>query len=1040
MQLDSKLGEQLKLAPHSGIQFLNYGFNLVATPRFKTREFFGRKLVERANAAGKFPMKLLPAWNEDEPDVDPPFRAEAEDHEYSISREKSLETFLNRWMPIPYLSVRSGLDEMNREIFDKGPINWARMRVSVAEPSEEVTHHVVLAFDTEIRDHEVNRYTAPTPENVRNEQEFFLASRFADVDKFVSTLGPGADLAKGGTSWVDRWLFEIFVASREKQLNRRVSDDEKATVEHIARYITLLQFLSETIAFPRIRLIDTYSDVRRIRPVTVDLVLDVGNSRTCGVLLESYPNEAQAQFANTLVLGLRDLGAPHRIYQEPFESHVELSQANFGSIRLSREVSPYGAFFWPSPVRVGPEAARFRTQADGGEATSGMSSPKRYLCDTAAVNQPWRFQSEDYDGQQNPPPIDARIRLNVNRRGDVNRQAAVEPKLYSSLNASSGGADGTTIGIGLNYSKSSMFTFMLTEIIAQTMSMINNPQVRKSRRDSDAPRELRHIFLSLPTAMPIQEQRIMRSRAAAAVKLFWDLMKWTDYPPKNLLVPEVRVAWDEATCTQMVYLYSEIVDKFGGKAKALFDLLGRLRPFSDPENPLRSAPATDSGRSLRIASVDVGGGTTDLMVTTYHLEGDHALLPIQNFREGFRIAGDDVLREVIQLLVLPPIEKQLRLSGIASPREFLNARFGVNLANMKIQEQHLRREFVLTVLQPAALAILGAVERQTRFDETREVHTLRELLGGTLTGANIIPDRVRNYVEEEARKWGAKDFSLESCPIPIDASRVRNAVSSVLGGVFDNISEAINNLDCDVVLLSGRPTRLQATIDLFINKLAVTPDRVVPLSRYQVGRWYPFASGASLRIEDPKTATVVGCLLCVMVGRQIENFTINVERFSMRSTAKYIGVLDLGGKLDNSNVLFSWDDDPKASAEQEAKLQYRTTLRLGYRQLPIERWTATPLYRLKFSASSERVALPLTVTMKRVLPTDAVELASKTLSIAELVQRQAQIEAGKEELTITEVSDRDGGGGGMKRMLSLTLDTLPSNDGYWLDTGILTVG
>jgi hypothetical protein len=84
--------------------------------------------------------------------------------------------------------------------------------------------------------------------------------------------------------------------------------------------------------------------------------------------------------------------------------------------------------------------------------------------------------------------------------------------------------------------------------------------------------------------------------------------------------------------------------------------------------------------------------------------------------------------------------------------------------------------------------------------------------------------------------------------------------------------------------------------------------------------------------------------------------------------------------------------------------------------------------------------LPLTVTMKRVLPTDTIESASRALSTSELVQRQAQIEAGKEELTITEVSDRDGGGGGMKRMLSLALDTLPSNDGYWLDTGILTVG
>jgi len=36
--------------------------------------------------------------------------------------------------------------------------------------------------------------------------------------------------------------------------------------------------------------------------------------------------------------------------------------------------------------------------------------------------------------------------------------------------------------------------------------------------------------------------------------------------------------------------------------------------------------------------------------------------------------------------------------------------------------------------------------------------------------------------------------------------------------------------------------------------IAIAPDRVVPLSRYQVGKWYPFASRVSFRIDDPKTS------------------------------------------------------------------------------------------------------------------------------------------------------------------------------------------
>src|SRR2546430_11333825 len=57
------------------------------------------------------------------------------------------------------------------------------------------------------------------------------------------------------------------------------------------------------------------------------------------------------------------------------------------------------AFFWPSLVRVGPEAARFRERVEGTEGTSGMSSPKRYLCDVEPVNQEWRFQPSDKTGE-----------------------------------------------------------------------------------------------------------------------------------------------------------------------------------------------------------------------------------------------------------------------------------------------------------------------------------------------------------------------------------------------------------------------------------------------------------------------------------------------------------------------------------------------------------------------------------------------------------------------------------------------------------------
>jgi hypothetical protein len=1028
------LSETCRLVPHSGIQFIRLGINIDDQPAF-SRKFVGQVPPDRRGDDDVVAMKLHPAWNEDEPDQEPAYEAAYEDQQYSIAKDKAVLTFLNEWIPLPFLAVKPGLDQ-GREILDVGPLDWARLRIMPAQPGDmldgaPITHHVVIAFDTEINELDQGRYVSPNRTNVLNEQEFILANRVSDILGFLLIGAVTLPLEKGTQrSWVDRWLFDVYARSRESQLNRKLRAEEKDTLEHLARYVTLLQYLQATFAIPRVRLVDTYSEVRRTKPVGVDLVLDVGNSRTCGILIESYPNDRSVSFKNTLVLELRNLSAPHIVYRDPFESHIEFAEVDFGPAHYAHLIRTRRGFFWPSAVRVGPEASQFRETAEGGEGASGMSSPKRYLCDLAPVNQEWRFQARDYDADGNPPLVARRLFQFVNSRGDVNREVAAEKKLYASLAASIGAHIDGSMPSGLTFSRSSTFTFMLAEVIVQAISMMNNPEIRKERRDRDAPRELRRIILSLPTAMPIVEQRILRSRANAAVKLIWDMMGWTGNPPPNMIEWSVRVSWDEATCSQLVYLYNEVVEKFSANLPDFFDLTGRPRPFLDPDRP-KDIVKTDPNRSLRVASVDIGGGTTDLMITTYHIQGDHALVPIQNFREGFRIAGDEALREVIQQTIFPALEAQLRSVGISSPREFLSDRFGSNKANMPIQQQQLRKLFLTRVLHPAGLGVLRLAESiDIESEERFEVTTLGALLRHAPGTTSTIPSRIRSYIEDEAVKWGGAPFVLDDCPVKIHMPRVRAAIDAALGEVFDNIAEAINEFDCDVVLLSGRPTRVPATIDLFTNKLAVSPDKVIPLSRYQVGLWYPFASRASFRIDDPKTATAVGCLLGVLVERQIANFTVATDRFNMRSTAKYIGPLQKDGKLNNSKVMFSWEDNANVEGRS---LEYFAPILIGYRQLPIERWTATSLYRLRLSASTarERIPkLPLTVTLGRTPPEESVSSDDATW---------VDQESRKEELTISEVESIDGGGG-LKRLFSLTLETLPADEGYWLDTGILTVG
>ncbi|MFC6739346.1 virulence factor SrfB [Methylobacterium tardum] len=501
----------------------------------------------------------------------------------------------------------------------------------------------------------------------------------------------------------------------------------------------------------------------------------------------------------------------------------------------------------------------------------------------------------------------------------------------------------------------------------------------------------------------------------------------------GLTQPEVHVAWDEASCVQFVYLYGEITQKLGGAVDGFLRLVGRPRPFAEPDTT--PGPEIRPEPSVRIASIDVGGGTTDLMITTYYAEGNRAIKPVQNFREGFRIAGDDILKRVIERLVLPTIEAALRSAGHPDPHALLLERFGGDRANMAEQEKHLRRQFVSRVLEPIGLRILGDVEAGAETTARPFAEFFPER-GGRILRRALPQQRLLDFLEIPARTGGAADFALTDCVFESRADVVGACVVATLDLVLDNLCEAVHALDVDVVLLSGRPSRLQAFVDCLVDKLAVSPDRIVPLHQYQAGTWYPFRERDNRRIGDPKTTTAVGGMLCALAEGQLTNFTLFTRRLALRSTARYIGELELSGQLRDAGLVFREVDlDAPASARRQgpamsAKLRYYAPMRLGYRQLPVERWIATPLYRLRMRAGQEatQLRLPLEITLERSGDGRPDDEGPDALLRSESM---------KEEFEITDAYDADGLDVGRK--IELVLDTLASEQGYWLDTGILAL-
>ncbi|MDI9229662.1 virulence factor SrfB, partial [Serratia bockelmannii] len=172
-----------------------------------------------------------------------------------------------------------------------------------------------------------------------------------------------------------------------------------------------------------------------------------------------------------------------------------------------------------------------------------------------------------------------------------------------------------------SYSRSSLMTFMLCELLAQAMMQMNSVAQRQRMPQSQAPRQLRHVILTLPSAMPKPEREIFRRRMQEAIALVWKAEGWHPaeeaFSPQNQAkslrpVPDVQMEWDEATCGQMVWLFNETQVNFAGRAEDFFSSMARPdRPREADEVP---------GKSLRIASIDIGGGTTDLAITQYRLD------------------------------------------------------------------------------------------------------------------------------------------------------------------------------------------------------------------------------------------------------------------------------------------------------------------------------------------------------------------------------------------------------------------------------------
>jgi len=215
-------------------------------------------------------------------------------------------------------------------------------------------------------------------------------------------------------------------------------------------------------------------------------------------------------------------------------------------------------------------------------------------------------------------------------------------------------------------------------------------------------------------------------------------------------------------------------------------------------------------------------------------------------------------------------------------------------------------------------------------------------------------------------------------------------------------------------LLAGKPTTLPVVHDLFYKLLPVSPDRIIPMGGYRIGSWYPFADNLG-HIKDPKTCVVVGAAVALLGGllNRIPNFRLETEllKTNVESTADFIGKYVIGS-AQIEPIYFS------SEKGSNCVFEFHGEFLLGMKQMPAPNWIGTPMYKLCFSnktyAEELSNVLPLTLNVIQA-PTD------------------------KEKLSITGGITDKNGRSISNIALSLKMQSMVDEAGYWLDTGIFAI-
>ncbi|MBP5561623.1 MAG: virulence factor SrfB [Muribaculaceae bacterium] len=750
---------------------------------------------------------------------------------------KFLEPYFNKWLPAPFIEKDVVGDYRN------GPYNWCKCKIiPIKEKAGVITADVLFAVDTRsvYNDEDLYQETPVFVSNGERDKRFTLCDNEQQL----------IDFCMWNDAWVRDYLMRIAFPGVTEFDMLEVREGQHRYM-FLASYLILMAYLGGKEEIPTIKLVRD----RGVEHVKVDMIIDIGNSRTGAILMENQ------DFTKVTPLRLQDFTHPItpdgqlNRKEDTFDMRLAFRRVSFGP-----NIENSNQFVWPSFIRLGKEAQYLSHQVtalqEGQETVSTYSSPKRYLWDNKPVKQEWRLVNVDGE-DANEPPIIPGVSNYFNYDGTINEEG---------------------FGVGASYSRRTLMTFAFMEILQQAIVQINSYEHRNHRGRMNTPRSIEKVIITSPTAMSLLEQQALCKALKDAVFVLNHFNSIADESARQLeieVVPNERFdrdgnrlwSFDEATCSQLVFVYGQLCDRYKNCSAKFFELYGKKREI---EGVVKD--------TINIGTVDIGAGTTDLSICRYEYNATNQarVKPIPIFWDSFGSAGDDMLQVLITNVLIEGddaiLYKHMMEMGMSRQEIYkkLYRFFGEDHNAMSFKDRLVRRDFNIQVNVPVMYYYLNLLSHGEKY---------RELSYKEIFENNLPSEAVLKAFEE---KMG---FSLCDVKWIYDSEIMSRYVERSMDKLVEAVATLLYAYDCDIVLLSGRPTTLEPLRRCFLKYFAVSPNRLVVMGKYRIGRWYPFCdeSGGGF-VKDTKSLVPVGAMIGYLASRAggLDGFSVDLSELGNR--------------------------------------------------------------------------------------------------------------------------------------------------------------